>query len=173
MRKTSLPGNARAYIGEYRTKIAVQTNQVPGPFGVNPIRRSFIGATVSLTLITTPFLISEQAGASVMLSVGWIALAVVIFCVPVFLMSVGEELVRIVTHRVHPPVSDLDLSERVVHILQRHGVHTIQAAQRLDPASLHLMANMGSRDVQAVHRALNLWHYRRWQDAGFPAEGGD
>lgn len=173
MRRTSPPGSARAFIGEYRTRLAVQTNQVHDPFGVNPIRRSFLGATASLALIIAPFLISDELGATVMLSIGWLALAIIVFCVPILIMSVGEELVRIVTHRVHPPVSDLDLPDRIVHILRRHNVRTIRAAERLDPAAFHLMANMAPRDADSVIRAINLWRYRRWQEAGFPAEGVD
>ena len=127
---------------------------------------------MSLALVTTPFLISEEVRATVMLSFGWIAMAVLVFCIPIFLWSVIEELVRIVSNRLYPPVSELDLPERVIRILQRHGVRTVRAAEQLDPAAFHLMANMAPRDAEAVVRAINLWRYRRWQEAGFPA-GGD
>ena len=73
---------------------------------------------------------------------------------------------------VHDLTGELDLPERVVHILQRHGVRTVRAAEQLDPAAFHLMANMAPRDIEAVARAIRLWRYRRWQEAGFPA-GGD
>lgn len=168
-----MPRSARAYAGEFRSRVAMQSNHLHDPFGVNPIRRSFVAGSVSLALITTPFLISDEVGATVMLSFGWVAMAVLVFCIPIFLWSVGEELVRVVTSRVYPPVSELDLPERLIHILQRHGVRTVRAAEQLDPAAFHLMANMAPRDADAVVRAINLWRYRRWQDAGFPAEGGD
>lgn len=153
--------------------MATQSTQMHDPFGVNPIRRSFIGASVSLGLIILPFLISEEAGATVMLSIGWFAMAIVVFCIPVFIWCVGEELLHVITHRIHPPVSELDLPERIIHILQRHNVRTIHVAEQLDPAAFHLMANMSPRDAHAVERALNLWRYRRWQEAGFPTEGAD
>ncbi|HEX2282308.1 MAG TPA: hypothetical protein VHG52_11175 [Thermomicrobiales bacterium] len=167
-----MPRSARAYVGEFRSRVAMQSNQLHDPFSVNPIRRSLVAGLVSLALITTPFLISEEVGATVMLSFGWIAMAVLVFCIPIFLWSVAEELIRVISNRLYPPVNELDLPERVIHILQRHGVRTVRAAEQLDPAAFHLMANMGPRDAEAVVRAINLWRYRRWQEAGFPA-GGD
>lgn len=138
MQRTSVPRSARAYVGEFRSRVAMQSNQLHDPFSVNPIRRSLVAGLVSLALVTTPFLISEEVGATVMLSFGWIAMAVLVFCIPIFLWSVIEELVRIVSNRLYPPVSVLDLPERVIHILQRHGVRTVRAAEQLDPAAFHL-----------------------------------
>jgi hypothetical protein len=168
----SPPGSARAYVGEFRSRVAMQRNQVHDPFSVNPIRRSLAAAVVSLGVITLPFMVSEETGATVMLSVGWLAMAVLVFSIPVLVWSVIEALFLAITHRVHPPVSELDLPGRVIHILQRHGVRTIRAAEQLDPAAFHLMANMAPSDAEAVARAISLWRYRRWQEAGFPA-GGD
>ena len=173
MRTRPVPRTARAYVGEFRSRVAMQSNQLHDPFSVNPIRRSLAAGSASLVLITAPFLISDEVGATVMLSVGWLAMAVLAFCIPIFLWSVCEEIVRVISNRIHPPVSELDLPERVIHILQRHGVRTVRAAEQLDPAAFHLMANMAPRDADAVLRAINLWRYRRWQEAGFPAEGGD
>jgi hypothetical protein len=173
MQRTPVPRSARAYVGEFRSRVTMQSNQLHDPFSVNPIRRSLLAGSVSLALITTPFLISEEVGAMVMLSFGWIAMAVLVFCIPIFIWSVIEEAVHVITNRLHPPVSELDLPERVIHILERHGVRTVRAAEQLDPAAFHLMANMAPRDADAVIRAINLWRYRRWQEAGFPAEGGD
>jgi hypothetical protein len=148
------------------------THRIHDPFSVNPIRRSLAGGIGSFAVMAVPFLVSDDVGASVMLSVGWIALAVLIFCLPVFFISVGEELLRIVTDRVQPPVTELEISDRLVHILSRHGVRSIEKLNRLDYASLHLMANMEARDIRSLERALSLWRYRRWQNAGFPDEGG-
>lgn len=173
MRRMPPPGSARAYVGEFRSRVAMQSSQVHDPFSVDPVRRSLIAVAVSLAVIVVPFMISNEAGATVMLSVGWLALAVLVFSVPVLVWSALEETIRALNHRIHPPVTDLDLPERVIHILHRHGIDTIQAAERLDPAAFHLMANMGPRDADAVTRAINLWRYRRWQEAGFPAGGGD
>ena len=172
MRTSSTPGSARAYIGEFRSRVATQPTHWQDPFHTNPIRRSLTGAVLGLAVIVLPFLVSGELGATVMLAVGWLALAMVVFCIPILLWSVGEELVRRATSHLYPPVSELDLPERVVHILQRHGVRTIRAAEQLDPAAFHLMANMAPRDIAAVERAIRLWRYRRGQEAGFPA-GGD
>lgn len=173
MKNSAVPGNARAYIGEFRSRVAMQTNQVNDPFGINPIRRSFIGAFASLALITTPFLISEDAGTTVMLSVGWLAMAMLVFCIPILIWSTGEKIYLTIYHRIHPPVDDLDIPERVMHILHRHGLHTIRDVSRADDPTLMLMANMESRDLDAIRRAVSLWRYRRWQEAGFPASGAD
>jgi hypothetical protein len=172
MRTSSTPGSARAYLGEFRSRVAAQPNHLQDPFHTNPIRRSFAGAGVGLGVIVLPFLVSSEAGATVMLAVGWLAMAMVIFCIPILVWSLIEELVRRATRHIYPPVSELDLPERVIHILQRHGVRTVRAAERLDPAAFHLMANLTPRDAEAVGRAIRLWRYRRWQEAGFPA-GGD
>lgn len=172
MRTTSTPGSARAYIGEFRSRVAAQPNQWQDPFHTNPIRRSLTGAIIGLGMIVLPFLVSQDVGATMMLAVGWLAMAMVVFCVPILIWSLVEALVRRVASRTYPPVSELDLPERVVHILQRHGVRTVRAAEQLDPAAFHLMANMAPRDIEAVARAIRLWRYRRWQEAGFPA-GGD
>lgn len=172
MRTSSTPGSARALLGEFRSRVAAQPNQLQDPFHINPIRRSFAGAAIGLGVIVLPFMVSSEAGAVVMLAVGWLAMAMVIFCIPILVWSLIEELVRRATHHIYPPVSELDLPDRVVHILHRHGVWTIRAAERLDPAAFHLMANLTPRDADAVGRAIRLWRYRRWQEAGFPA-GGD
>lgn len=173
MRNPSTPGNARAYIGEFRSRVAMQTRQVPDPFSINPIRRSLIGACVSLAVIILPFYISDEAGTSMMLSVGWLAMAVLVFSTPIFLWSVAEKLYRTIYHRIHPPVDDLDIAARVIHVLHRHGIHTIRDVTRTDDAELLLMSNLEPRDVDAVRRAVSLWRYRRWQEAGFPASGAD
>lgn len=173
MRNRSVPGSARTYAGEFRSRVAMQTRQVHDPFGVNPIRRSLVGASVSLAIIVGPFYISESVGSGVMLAVGWLAMAVCVFCTPIFLWSVGERIYLTFYHRIHPPIDDLDISVRLAHILHRHGVHTIRDVSRRDDPELLLMSNMEPRDVDAVRRAVNLWRYRRWQEAGFPASGAD
>lgn len=173
MRMTSTPGSARAYIGEFRSRVAAHPNQWQDPFHTNPIRRSLAGVAIGSGVIVLPFLVSAELGATVMLGIGWLALAMVVFCVPILIWSLVEELVQRATRHIHPPVSELELPERVIHILQRHGVRTVRAAEQLDPAAFHLMANMAPRDAEAVGRAIRLWRYRRWQEAGFPAGGGD
>lgn len=173
MQKSTVPGSARAYANEFRSRVAMQTNHVHDPFSVNPIRRSLAGVVGSLAIMIVPFLVSDEAGATMMLAVGWLAMAILVFSLPVLIWATVEEVVTTAHRRLYPPVSDLDLSERVVHILERHGIRTIRAAEALDPAAMHLMGNMAPRDVQDVQRAITLWRYRRWQNAGFPAEGAD
>lgn len=167
-----MSGSARASLGEFRSRVAARPNQLQDPFHTNPIRRSLAGAVFGLGIIVVPFQLSSEAGAMVMLAVGWLAMAMVVFCIPILIWSLIEAMVRWATSHLHPPVSELDLPDRVVHILQRHGVRTIRAAERLDPAAFSLMANLTPRDADAVGRAIRLWRYRRWQEAGFPA-GGD
>jgi hypothetical protein len=173
MRNNTVPDSARSYTSEFRARVAIRSDPVHDPFSINPIRRSLVAVVGSLGIITLPFLVSEGTGTTVMLSVGWLAMAVLVFSLPVLIWATAEELVAALRRKVHPPISDLDLPQRIVHILQRHGVRTIRAAESLDEASLLLMSNLTPRDAQAVGRALSLWRYRRWQDAGFPAGGMD
>jgi DNA-directed RNA polymerase alpha subunit len=100
-------------------------------------------------------------------------MAVLVFSLPILVWSLSERAYRAIYHRIHPSVDDLDISQRLVHILHRHGVHTIRDVSRRDDPELLLMANMEPRDVDVLRRAVNLWRYRRWQEAGFPASGAD
>jgi hypothetical protein len=34
-----------------------------------------------------------------------------------------------------------------------------------------LLPNMDPRALHEIRRAINIWKYQRWQEAGFPAKG--
>ncbi len=141
------------------------------PFAINPIRRSATIVVLSAVTLFGPFMISPDVGEGMMLSVGGLALTGLIFCVPILIWSVIEEIVRMMQRRMHPPVEALDLHARIVHNLQRHGYATIRAVDREVDTSLLLLSNMELADVREIRRAINLWKYARWQAQGFPATG--
>lgn len=141
------------------------------PFAINPIRRSATIVALSVITLFGPFMISPDLGEGMMLSVGGLALTGLIFCVPILIWSVIEEIVRVVQRRMHPPVEALDLHVRIVHNLRRHGYATIRAVDREIDTSLLLLSNMELSDVREIRRAINLWKYARWQARGFPATG--
>src|SRR5215208_286916 len=75
-------------------------------------------------------------------------------------------------HRARPPpVDQLEISPRVLHVLQRHGYLTIESVETASDPALMLLSNMDTRGLQEVRRAATLWRYRRWQERGFPAGG--
>lgn len=143
------------------------------PFAVDPIRRSGLIVLISTIALVGPFFISQEFGAGMMISVGWLAVTGIIFCGPILIWSLIEELVRTIDHRMHPPIEELQLPLRVIHNLQRHGYFTIRDVDRESDTSLLLLSNMESRDVRSIRRAINLWKYARWQEQGFPAVGYD
>jgi hypothetical protein len=72
---------------------------------------------------------------------------------------------------MHPPVDQLDISPRLIHILLRHGYDTIESVDSAPDAALLLLSNMDARGVRDVRRAVAVWRYRRWQEQGFPVAG--
>lgn len=143
------------------------------PFAVDPIRRSASVVALSLAILIVPFMIDDDLGSGVMISVGWLAATGVIFCGPILVWSLIEEGVRLLRRRLHPPIDELRLPARVIHNLQRHGYLTIRDVDLESDTTLVLLSNMESRDVQQIRRAVNLWKYLRWQEQGFPAVGHD
>ncbi len=149
-------------------------SQLNDPFAVDPIRRSATVVVMSLAILIIPFLISDDFGAGVMISVGWLAATGVIFCGPILVWSLIEEGIRAIRRRLHPPIEELtQLSARVIHNLQRHGYTTIREIDQESDTTLVLLSNMEARDVQLIRRAINLWKYARWQEQGFPVVGHD
>jgi hypothetical protein len=149
------------------------TSGVADPFVVNPIRRSLGLVVVCLALLVGPWLISEQAGTTVMLSVGWLAATGLVMGLPILVWSCVEELIRILRRRVHPSIDLLELSPRVEHVLARHGFQTIESVDQTPDDGLLLLSNMDARSVREIRRAITLWKYRRWQENGFAATGDD
>lgn len=141
------------------------------PFQRNPIRRSAATVVGCALVVVGPFLIDGAAAQAVMLSVGWIALAGLIFATPVLVWCVIEWTARAIRRRFSPGVDQLRLSPRLLHILQRHGFDTIADIERASDVTLLLLSNSTARDVHELRRAVSLWKYRRWQEKGFPATG--
>ncbi len=154
-------------------RAVVYGSDVPDPFAVNPIRRSFGLVVVSAVVIFGPLAAGGDFAMSVMISVGWLVVTGLVIGTPILVWSLAEEGVRKLRRRIRPTVDALDLSPRVAHILTRHGYDEIDAVDRASDATLLLLSNMDARGLRETRRAINLWKYRRWQDRGFPAAGFD
>jgi hypothetical protein len=141
------------------------------PFAVNPVRRSFTLVLGCALIIFVPWLVSDAAAMTVMLSVGWLAVTGLVMGIPVLLWSLAEAGIGIVRARMRPPVDRLELSPRLTHILQRHGYDTIESVEMSHDAALMLLSNMDSRGVREIRRAITIWRYQRWQENGFPVTG--
>lgn len=144
------------------------TGSLADPFAVNPIRRSFTLVLSCALIIVAPWLVSEAAATTVMLSVGWLAVTGLVMGIPVFIWSLAEAAIGIVRARIRPSVDQLDISQRLIHVLQRHGYDTIESVEVSPDAALMLLSNMDSRGVREIRRAIAVWRYRRWQEKGFP-----
>jgi hypothetical protein len=91
--------------------------------------------------------------------------------IPILIWSVVEAGVFMIRRRRRPPVDQLEISPRVLHVLQRHGFQTIASVEAASDAMLLLLSNMDTRGVREVRRAIAVWRYQRWQERGFPAGG--
>ena len=60
------------------------------------------------------------------------------------------------------------MTEPVMKPVMKLGRHAFG-----DDEALMMLSNMDARTVREIRRAINLWQYRRWQEAGFPAGGMD
>lgn len=142
------------------------------PFMVNPLRRSAIAIVVSAAIVfVPPLVVSDDHAALVLISVGWLALAVLVLSLPVLLIALAEAAYHALSRRLHPSVDELELSPRVRNLLRRHDFQSIASLDRTSDASLLLLSNVDAGAVREVRRAISLWKYRRWQEAGFPARG--
>jgi hypothetical protein len=147
------------------------TGAIADPFAVNPVRRSLALVGVCAMIIFVPWLISDDALTTVMVSVGWLAVTGLVMGIPILIWSLVEAGVIELQSRRYPPVDQLDVSPRVLHILQRHGYQTIASVEAASDATLLLLSNMDTRGLREVRRAVAVWQYQRWQERGFPAEG--
>jgi hypothetical protein len=141
------------------------------PFAVNPIRRSFAVVAVTSTILLSGLVLGDDATMVVMVSVGWVAISALLLTFPILVWSLAEEGIRRLRRRVSPPVEELGLSARVEHVLRRHGYESIRQVDETDDEALLMLSNMDRRAVREIRRAVSLWRYRRWQAAGFPADG--
>lgn len=152
---------------------AVYGSDIPDPFAINPIRRSFGLIVLCSVIVFGPIAIGGTIAMSVMISVGWLGVTGLVIGLPILVWSLAEEGWRLLRRRLRPAVEQLDLSPRVAHILTRHGFQEIVEVDRASDATLLLLSNMDARGLHEIRRAINLWKYRRWQDQGFPAAGYD
>ncbi len=142
-------------------------SELPDPFAINPIRRSLVLVGTSGAVVCGALLAGDPITTLVMLSVGWLAITGIVMGLPVLVLSLLDEGWRRLQQRLHPSVDQLDLSPRLCHVLRRHGYHAITAVEHASDDALLVLSNMDARGVRDVRRAVNLWHYRRWQDGGF------
>jgi hypothetical protein len=148
---------------------AMHSTGVGDPFATNPIRRSLAVVVVTSATLAAGPVIGEDATRLVMVTVGWLAIAAWVLSFPVLVWSLAEEVARRVRRRVSPPVAQLGLSPRVEHILTRHGYDSVRQVEEAPDETLAGLSNMDARALREVRRAVSLWRYRRWQEAGFPA----
>jgi len=146
-------------------------SDIPDPFAVNPIRRSFALVAICGLVVGISIAIGGSVAMSVMLTVGWLAVTGIVMGVPILVLSLAEEGWRRLRRRFQPSLEELGLSPRLLHILARHGYDAIEDVDRAADDSLLLMSNMDARGLREVRRAISLWKYRRWQERGFPAGG--
>lgn len=139
-------------------------------FAVNPLRRSFYISTGSwLVLILPALFMSGNAQALVLIGLGWMAAAGIVFVTPIFFWCLGEVAWAAIRRRTRPTIDQLDISQRAFNLLMRYGYESIASVDRADDSSLLLISNMDARTVHEIRRAVNIWKYQRWQDRGFPA----
>ncbi len=153
-----------------RCSVTLNSTALADPFTVDPIRRSFGLVVVCSAAVVGPWLAGPAAGELAMITVGWLALTGLILGIPVLILSLVEEAVRLIRRRLEPGIDQLDLSPRVAHILERFGYETIVSVERAPDPELLLLSNMDARGLQEVRRAVTLRNYRRWQERGFPAD---
>ncbi|HEV2529427.1 MAG TPA: DNA-directed RNA polymerase subunit alpha C-terminal domain-containing protein [Thermomicrobiales bacterium] len=151
--------------------VAAYSTGVGDPFATNPIRRSLAVVLATSAILGSGFVLGETATMLVMISVGWVAIAMLVLTFPILIWSLVEEGIRRLRRRFSPHISQLGLSPRIEHILTRHGLDTIRQVHETSDEGLLLLSNMDVRGLNEVRRAISLWHYRRWQEAGFPARG--
>lgn len=155
-----------------RMTLRRQALEVYDPFAVNPLRRSATALLVSGAIVVgPPALLSSSHASLVLITVGWAAMAVFMLSFPVLLICLVELLWQAVSRRIHPSVDELDLSPRVRNLLRRHGYDSIVSLDRASDTELLILSNFDAQAVREARRAVSLWKYRRWQEAGFPDRG--
>jgi hypothetical protein len=144
------------------------------PFSVNPIRRSLTSFLVSASIVILPpaFLDADTASL-ILVAVGWLAAIIMVMSFPVLVISLIEEGWGRLSRRIHPSIDELDINPRIHNLLRRHGYDTIASVDRATDVTLLMLSNFDMRALGEVRRAINIWKYRRWQEAGFPHPGPD
>jgi hypothetical protein len=147
------------------------TGSLADPFAEHPIRRSFFLVTTCALTMIVPWFIGETAMTTVMLSVGWLAVAGLVMGVPILIWSLAEAAYATIRAKLHPSVDQLDISARLKHLLVRHGYDTISQVEETSDAALMLLSNMDAKGLRDIRRAVAIWKYRRWQERGYPVAG--
>jgi hypothetical protein len=147
------------------------TGSLADPFAENPIRRSFALVVTCVLIVVVPWMISDAAMTTVMLSIGWLAVSGLVMGVPILIWSLAELGLLRLRGKIRPGVEQLEVSERLKHLLVRHGYETIAQVESSPDADLILLSNMDAKGLRDIRRAVVVWRYRRWQERGFPAEG--
>lgn len=103
-----------------------------------------------------------------MIAGGWLGAMGLAIGLPVLALSLAEAGWRRLCRRLRPSVEHLDLPPRLIHVLRRHGYDSISLIERTPDPALLLLSNLDPRGLHEIRRAIALWHYRRWQERGFP-----
>lgn len=141
-------------------------------FAVNPLRRSAWIVSISWAMLLGPvFLLSGDIQAMVLIAAGWLAAVGIVFCTPILIWCLIEEIWKLVRRRISPSIEALDLSPRAYNLLRRHGFESIAGVDATPDTSLMLLSNMDVRAIKEIRRAISIWRYQRWQERGFPADG--
>ena len=156
---------ARGYPG------SMYSTGVGDPFATNPIRRSLAVVLTTSAVLGSGFVLGDTATMLVMITVGWVAIAMLVLTFPILIWSLTEEGIRRLRRRLSPHIDQLDLLPRVEHILTRHGYESIRQVHESSDEAILLLSNMDARGLHEIRRAISLWRYRKWQEAGFPASG--
>jgi hypothetical protein len=140
------------------------------PFAVNPVRRSFAAFVICSAAFIVPMAaFPENLEALTMVMFGWLAAIGMVLTFPIFLMSLAELAWAQVARRLYPSVDLLDVSPRVRNLLNRYGFRTIEGVDRTSDDAFLMLTNFDPKALHELRRAISIWKYRRWQDAGFPA----
>lgn len=141
------------------------------PFAINPVRRSLIVFIVCAMGFIVPMTVFPPGlEATTMVLFGWMAAVGMVLALPVFLMSSAEWAWKEIDRRIHPSVDLLDVSPRVRNLLNRYGFRDIDNVDRTPDDVFLMLSNFDPKALHELRRAVNLWRYRRWQEAGFPAD---
>ena len=142
------------------------------PFAVNPIGRSLATFVVSTIAVVVPIaLFSPRLEALTMISFGWAGIIGMVFSLPTLMISLCEALWNAISRRIHPSIDLLDLSPRVRNLLRRYGYTSIDSVDQTSDDALLMLTNFDPLAVRELRRAISIWKYLRWQNAGFPANG--
>jgi hypothetical protein len=144
------------------------------PFAQNPVKRSllaFLGS--SAIVILPPAFLDTDTASLILVAIGWLAAITMVMSFPVLIISLIEAGWSRISRRIHPSIDELAISPRAHNLLRRHGYETIASVDRAPDVALLMLSNFDQRALREVRRAINIWKYRRWQEAGFPDPGPD